>query len=170
MFLDLIGIYDLPVDDPQIVFGYISLVHVVALPIYYFHCMHISLILFLILNAIWIVVMIVMICIFATGSKPEYKPWQMSPLSHVLLVVYVTSAILLEIFAYITRNKEVTSQVQYVKPAGSRTSDPGPEVIVTAPMITKSVPKTPPPRPPPPKSKSGEVPVAVAVTPQPTKN
>ena len=188
-FLNLIDLYDLPAHDPQVVFGYISVIHLIALPIFYFHFVKKSRIIFLFLNLLWIILMATAALVYSlkkpNSGDTSVNEWKKNPLSHVLLTVYLTCGILLEVFTFIAHNRKIhsrhvsstTSTITTTSPQrhGSQGAVPLQQVtsgsVATGyPTQTYQVvttPRSPPPRPPPPALVTYHQPEEVILTPSP---
>lgn len=124
-------LYDIPQKDPQIVFAYISLIHLIILPLHYYHLLDKKHTILLVANFLWIVCKVIAVLIFSVGPDPATKNrnWRRDPLSHVLVIVYLTCGVLLQVFILIRDNTRETKHTHTTSTASVVTgTSPSPKV------------------------------------------
>lgn len=104
-------------DNPIMIIGYVSFAHVVTLPFLWVGLMQCSsnkpwiFLVFLILNAVWIIgIVVAIILMSAVLNQRVREEWGSNPLNHFLLFLYFVSAVILEVMVFILHNRAVKSK------------------------------------------------------------
>lgn len=123
------GAYNhLPASDPVLVMTYVSIVHLIALPLLYFAigtkggktgC----LIAFLILNAAFILGLLIAVIVLSVGTYGNvHTTWTSNPLNHILIAIYFIDSVSLEILVGLFYQDIKKSGHGLVSPTETKTS------------------------------------------------
>ena len=123
------GAYNhLPASDPVLVMTYVSMVHLIALPLLYFaigtRCGKSGcLIAFLILNAAFILGLLIAVIVLSVGTYGNvHTTWTSNPLNHILIAIYLIDSVLLELLVGLFYRDIKKSGHGLVSPTETKTS------------------------------------------------
>lgn len=139
------GAYNhLPASDPILVMTYVSMVHLIALPLLHFAigtrwgkpgC----LIAFLILNAPFILGLLIAVIVLSVGTYGNvHTTWTSNPLNHILIAIYLIDSVLLELLVGLFYRDIKKSGHGLISPTGTKTSS-----SVISSSSANSVPSSP---------------------------
>ena len=139
------GAYNhLPASDPVLVMTYVSMVHLIALPLLYFaigtRCGKPGcLIAFLILNAAFILGLLIAVIVLSAGTYGNvHTTWTSNPLNHILIAIYLIDSVLLELLVGLFYRDIKKSGHGLVSPTETKTSS-----SVISSSSANSVPSSP---------------------------